>query len=47
MASVLRLAKLIILLKSYGVYVDEMNTHLVAANIQAAAAKENPHQWTE
>jgi hypothetical protein len=46
-ASALRLMKLTILLKSYGVYVDETNAHLVAANIQAAAAEENPHQWTE
>ncbi|KUL84867.1 hypothetical protein ZTR_08197 [Talaromyces verruculosus] len=46
-ASVLRLAKLIILLKSHGVYVDETNAHLVAVNVHAAATEENPHQWTE
>ncbi|EED20886.1 hypothetical protein TSTA_081190 [Talaromyces stipitatus ATCC 10500] len=35
--SVLRLAKLIVLLKSHSVYVDETNEHLVAQNVYDAA----------
>ncbi|EEA24070.1 conserved hypothetical protein [Talaromyces marneffei ATCC 18224] len=46
-ASVLRLAKLIVLLKSNGVYVDEAEQHRVAENVYAAAATVGPHTWTE
>ncbi|EED22642.1 conserved hypothetical protein [Talaromyces stipitatus ATCC 10500] len=45
--SFLLLSKLITLLKSNGVYVDDTKGYLIAENVATAAAQREPHEWTE
>ncbi|EED15749.1 hypothetical protein TSTA_051860 [Talaromyces stipitatus ATCC 10500] len=45
--SFLLLSKLITLLKSNGMYVDDTKGYLITENVATAAAQREPHEWTK